>query len=374
VVARLLVWAHGNLSLFIMSGADYSHPAQMYPAIGHVPKKGYDGQFYYRFALNPVNWRPTAYGITIDHSYRYTRIGYSVAAWAGSLGGHGALLPYLLLGINVGCVAVMAWLGATFARESGRHALWGLLLAAYFGLVISVGRDTSEPLADACMLGGLLAYRRARYVLAALLIGYGVFANEPILVVAAAIAVTRLSRPRRWLAGSVRPDLAWALPLTLYLLLQAVQRLVVRGTPGGEADVSANLTLPFKAMVPRVYRDVAFMTWTHLGTDDYNLIEFLALAAFITAGFLVLRSTTAPVHERVAFAGFVLIELVMASKQFWNSTFGDGRTYIDAYLMAVVLLFGAPAGRVVTGRRLGALAAVAAAALILVARRRILFE
>ena len=63
--------------------------------------------------------------------------------------GHGRLLPTVLVVINLICVGVMAYLGAKFARESGRHALWGLLFVAYFGLTISVGRDTAEPLADA---------------------------------------------------------------------------------------------------------------------------------------------------------------------------------------------------------------------------------
>jgi hypothetical protein len=101
----------------------------------------------------------------------------------------------------------------------------------------------------------------------------------------------------------------------------------------------------------------------------------------------------------LTFAGFVLVELVLASGQFWDSTFGDGRTYVDAYLLAVVLLLATPArtstgtvtrgahraqasleerlfaaDRVVTSRQLRWLAAVAAAALIVVARRRILFE
>ena len=56
----------------------------------------------------------------------------------------------------------------------------------------------------------------------------------------------------------------------------------------------------------------------------------------------MLRSTAAPALERAAFAGFVLIEIVAASSQFWYSVFGDGRTYVDAYLMAVALLLAAP--------------------------------
>jgi hypothetical protein len=78
------------------------------------------------------------------------------------------------------------------------------------------------------------------------------------------------------------------------------------------------------------------MSWTHLGMYDFNLIGFIVLAALVVAGLLVLRSTTAPVHERIAFAGFVIVEMVIASGQFWDTVFGDGRTYIDCFLLAVI--------------------------------------
>jgi len=395
VLARWQVWAAGRIGLFVMAGHVYSGAANL----PHVPSKGYDGQFYYRFALDPFNWNRTAYGITIDYNYRYTRLGYPLVAWIVSLGQHGAV-PVVLVAVNLACVAIMGWLGGKFARESGRHALWGLLFAAYFGLVISVGRDTAEPLADACMLGGLLAYRHSRYVLAAALIAYGAVTNEPILVVAIAIALVRLYAMYRRRARPGLPDLVWVLPGAAYLVLQAAEHVVVTGKTGSVADVTQNFTLPFRAMVPALVSDFRQMSWTHLGMYDYNLIEFIALATFVVAGLLVLRSTTAPVHERVAFAGFVLVEMVVASGQFWDSVFGDGRTYIDAFLLAVIMLLATPAtrttpaaisdgatrawvatthrvfaaNRVITNRRLGWLTAVAVAAFIVVARRRILFQ
>jgi hypothetical protein len=381
VIARLVGWADWKLSLFVAAGTRYSHPALMVPKVAHVKGTGYDGQFYYRFAFDPADWHPTAFGVTVDHPYRYTRIGYSVVAWFLSAGGHGMLLPLVLVVVNLAGVAAMAWLGGLLAQESGRHALWGLLFAAYFGLVISVGRDTSEPLADACLLGGLLAYRHRRFALAALLIAYGVFTNEPVLVLPVALAVTRLRQMRRGRARPGPEDLAWVVPGFVYLLLQGVQDVVVRGTPGGVADASANLTWPFAALVTGLARDIQRMSWTRLGTYDYNLIEFLVLLAFVVAGFLVLGSTTAPVHERAAFAGFVVVELVCASGEFWSSVFGEGRTYIDAYLMAVVLLLATPArtaataaDRAITSKHLALLATVAVAALVVVARRRVLFE
>jgi hypothetical protein len=401
VVARWKVWAHGHISYFIMSGSNnkYSRPAQMFPKISHVPSTGYDGQFYYRFAFNPFNWNPTAYGITVDHNYRYTRIGYSLVAYVISLGGHGRLLPTVLVVVNLVCVGLMAWLGARLARESGRHALWGLLFVAYFGLVISVGRDTSEPLADACMLGGLLLYRHSHYLLAALLIAYAVFTNEPILVLPVAIAVTRLYQ--FWLkrAKPGKPDLVWVLPGFVYVVLELAEKVIVKGKSGGVADATSNLTLPFKAMVPAVVRDFRLMSWTHLGLYDYNVLELIALLVIVVAAFSFIRASTAPLHEKAAFVGFVLVEMVIASGQFWDSTFGDGRTYIDAFLLAVIVLIATPVGavtaatgdavvkahaslsdrifspdRVLTNRRLGWLAAVAFVVLVAVARRHVLTQ
>ncbi len=396
VLARWQVWAAGRITLFIMSGSvRYSHPAQMVPKISHVPSLGYDGQFYYRFALDPFNWSPTAYGITIDHNYRYTRIGYSLVAWILSGFGHATALPAVLVIVNLVCVAVMGYLGAKFARESGRHALCGLLFVAYFGLAISVGRDTSEPLADACMLGGLLAYRHSKYVLAALLVCYAVFTNEPVLVLSVAIAVLRLWQFWRKQARPGKPDLIWVAPGLLYLALELAEKVAVKGASGGVADATSNLTLPFKALVPAVVRDFRLMSWTHPGLYDYNLIEFIALAVFVVFGFLVLRASAATIYEKAAFVGFVLVEMVLASGQFWDSTFGDGRTYIECFLLALVLLLATPAGtvttavrrahasladrvfatdRVITNKRLGWLSAVAVVVLVLVARRHILHQ
>jgi hypothetical protein len=72
--------------------------------------------------------------------------------------------------------------------------------------------------------------------------------------------------------------------------------------------------------------------------------------------------------------------MVIASRQFWDSVFGDGRTYIDCFLLAVIMLLATPrtatAGRriAITNKHLSLAAAIAVAALIVVARRRILFE
>ena len=375
-LARWQIWAKGHLSLFIMAGHVYTHRSQLPRGLLLVPSDGYDGQFYYRLALDPANWSKTAFGITMDQSYRYTRIGYPVLAWLLSLGQH-QLVPVVLVAINLLAVAAMAALGGMFARESGRHALWGLAFAAYFGLVISVGRDTAEPLAEACMLGGLLAYRRAavagraRYVLAAALFAVGAVTRETILLAPAAVAVTRLIAMARRRARPGLADLTWVVPAVVYGLLEIAVHFVVRGEFPLLANTGRNLTAPFTAMAHALKYEAGHINTAHLSPIDIALLEYATLGIFILAGLAVVWVTTAPVHERVAFVFFVL-QLGLLSSQIWNSTFGEGRSLIEPYLMALVLLFATPR-RYVSWRYLGLIAACAVPALLVVARRRILY-
>ena len=128
-LARWQIWAKGHLSLFIMAGHVYTHRSQLPRGLLLVPSDGYDGQFYYRLALDPANWSKTAFGITMDQSYRYTRIGYPVLAWLLSLGQH-QLVPVVLVAINLLAVAAMAALGGMFARRAEVQAALLRRLAA----------------------------------------------------------------------------------------------------------------------------------------------------------------------------------------------------------------------------------------------------
>jgi hypothetical protein len=372
-LARWQIWAKGHLSLFIMAGHVYTHRAQLPRGLLLVPSAGYDGQFYYRLALDPANWHATAYGITMDQSYRYTRVGYPLLAWIFSLGQH-QLVPVVLVVLNLFAVAAMAMLGGVFARQSGRHALWGLAFAAYFGLVISVGRDTAEPLAEACMLGALLAYRRGSspmYLLAATLFTYGAITRETILFAPAAIAVTRLIAIARRRTTPGLADLTWVVPAAWYGLVEVAVHFVVKGEFPLLANSNRNLTAPFTALADALKYNAAHINTAHLSPIDIAMLEYATLAIFILAGLAVLTVTTAPAHERLAFVFFVL-QLGLLSSQIWTSTFGEGRSLIEPYLMALVLLVATPR-RYLSWPYLGMIAACVLPALLVVARRRILY-
>ena len=265
----------------------------------------------------------------------------------------------------------MAYLGAMFARDSGRHALWGLAFAAYFGLVISVGRDTAEPLAEACMLGGLLAYRRTRPILATCLFAFGAITRETILLAPAAIAVTRLVGMARRRARPGLADLTWVVPAVVYGVLEVAVHFVVKGEFPLLANGSRNLAVPFTAMLDALTFDIRHINTAHLSPIDIALLEYATLGIFVLAGLAVLLVTTAPAHERLAFVFFVL-QLGLLSSQIWTSTFGDGRSLIEPYLLALILLLATPR-QYLSWRYLGLITACVAPALLVVARRRILY-
>jgi hypothetical protein len=382
VLARLEVWANGHPSLFVLAGSGKWHGGHAYTTLSQLPpslmigdpnEKGYDGQFYYRLALNPFNWGKTAYGITMDEPYRYTRIGYPLVTWIVSFGQHD-LVPVALIVVNLFGVAAMAYMGAMFARDGGRHALWGLLFAAYFGLAISVGRDTAEPLAEACMLGGLFAYRRSRWALSGAAFAFAAITRETILFAPAAIACVRLVQIARRKARPGWPDVAWLAPAVAYGLDELAAKFVLKGyfaQSSITADATRNLSTPFASMFQWIWYDARHISTGVMGLYDYNMLEYVTLAIIILAGFAVIAVTTAPLHERIAFVFFVL-ELGLLSDQIWESTFGDGRSLIEPFLFALILLLATPK-RYLNRYRLAAIAACVAPALVMVARRRALY-
>jgi hypothetical protein len=366
-LARWQTWAHGNISRFIMVGMHFATPAQVPAGVPVAPTYGYDGQFFYRLALNPLNLSKTAYGIRMDRSYRYMRIGYPTLTWLFSFGQH-FLVPAVLVAVNIAAIGAIGYLGGVFARDGGRHALAGLLLPGYFGLITSLSRDTAEPLAAACLLAGLLAVRARRPVLAALLLAYGALTRETVMVAVAAIAITRVIGVLRRSQRPGRDDLVWAVPTGVFVAWQVVVKAVTGSIPL-LADGGRNAGAPFIAPFQAFKSNLAHINTGRFDQYDLWFLEIAILALFTIAALASLRSTSAPVHERLAFVLY-LIEICVVTPSTWGSLDADLRSFIEVYLLAVIILLGTPR-RSLGARLLPWLAALTLPALILVTQKRL---
>jgi hypothetical protein len=369
VLARWQLWAKGDITRFILVGRHFATLSQLPPGIAVAPTYGYDGQFYYRLALNPVNFSHIAYGIRVDQPYRYMRIGYPWLTWLVSFGQH-VVVPVTLIVINIVAVGALGYLGGMFARQGGRHALAGLVLPAYFGLLTSLSRDTAEPLAAACLLGGLLAIRARRPVRAGLLLAYGALTRESVMVAVAAVAIVdvigviRRRRPVR----PGRDDLAWALPAAAFVAWQVVVKVAVGRFPllvDADGNVGSAFITPFKA----VGHNLAYVNLHHFEQYDLWFTELAVLGLLAVAALFSWRSTNAPVHERLALVLY-MIEICVVSPSTWYSLDADLRSFIEVYLLAAIILLGTPRHRL-REWLLPALEVLLIPALIVVTQRRL---
>jgi hypothetical protein len=367
VLGRWLTWAHHSLGRFILVGRHFSTPALLPRGVPVTPKYGYDGQFFYRLALNPLNFRHTAYGITMDRPYRFMRIGYPLLTWLADFGQH-LLAPVMLVAINIVAVGAIGYLGGIFARDGGRHALAGLLLPGYFGLITSLARDTAEPLAAACLLGGLLALRARRPALAAFLLGYGALTRETVMVAVAAIAAVRVTGILRGRQRPGRDDLPWVVPTVMFAGWQVVVKAAVGSWPL-LADSGRNAGAPFVAPFKAAGHNFSHIHLHQFDQYDLWFLELAILCLFAAVALLSLRSTSAPPHERLAFVLY-LIEICVVTPSTWNSLGGDLRSFIEVYLMAVIILLGTPR-RSLPARTLPWLAAFTLPALIVITQHRL---
>ncbi len=133
------------------TGSSFSSPAisESDAARNVFTNVGYDGQFAYYIAVDPVNAR---YYMENDEGggpgYRYGRILYPMAARLLALG-QPNVIPYTMLLINwlslgLGTLVLAAWLG-----RKGVSPWWALIFGFFPGLFTSLHKDLNEPMADA---------------------------------------------------------------------------------------------------------------------------------------------------------------------------------------------------------------------------------
>ena len=317
-------------SYFITAGADYVD-VQQAPAnlTLHENPRGYDGQFFYRFALDPLTSESTEHGIRLDlPAYRQQRIGYPLLVWAFSLG-RPALVPAMLILVNYLGLCILGWLGGKYAQILGKHALWGLALALYPGFMLTLARDLSEIVAACFLVAALLAVRAKRTSLAAVLLALCVLTRETTLIVVAALL----------LAGFIntvwkREDLRWAwyfLPCGVY----AVWQLVLYWNWGQSSFHSHGGTfgLPFAGILGKLRASAALSSRTEI----ISMAELALLLAHGLVTLWALRACRALPGEWLAWLFYAGLAALLGYVV-WNDDWNYLRVLSEFYVLSLPVL------------------------------------
>lgn len=137
--------ALGDFSYFFVAGSDFVDPSATPEPVWVQNGQGYDGQFFYRYALDPFNFNKTDFGISVDLvPYRIQRLMYPLLSWIFSFGGNPALVPYALILVNI-----LAFFGTLFFTNAFFRSLnvtntTALLPLLLCGIYMSLARDLAE--------------------------------------------------------------------------------------------------------------------------------------------------------------------------------------------------------------------------------------
>ncbi len=325
--------AGGDPGRFVRAGRPFADPLAV-PAGLPVSSSGYDGQFYYRLALDPLTTERTAFGITFDRAaYRQQRIVYPAAAWALA-GGAPAAIPQALIAVNIVAWVTLGWLGGRYAQLLGRHAAWGLLFPLYPGFLVTMTSDLTELVGACVLLAGLLAMRGGP-IRAAAAFSAAPFVRETTLGLALALAATSAVRDLR--AGRIgRSSLVLLVPFAIAAAWQLV--LAVRW---GSVPLDQGTTAfgpPFSGML-----GAALWGWYQPQKELLVWLALLAvLAATIALTVAALRRPGAGGPIALAWLGYLCLN-VFYEGNIWSNPAGFLRADLELSLLGIALVLGSPA-------------------------------
>lgn len=318
----------GDLSRLVGASPPWTDPAAR-PADLAIVEPGYDGQFYYRLALDPFTVEASDRGITFDRpAYRQQRILYPLLAWVAS-GGDERRAPLALVLVNVAAMFTIGWVGGRIARGAGRHALWGALFAAYPGFVVSLTSDLTEIVAAALGLGALGLLRSGSDTRAVLALAGAALARETtvLLAIAAALAlgVAAPRRPQRWVP--------FTLPVLLLLAWQAALAVRWGAIPlgqGGEA-----FDPPFLGILAAAWLNGERLAGAQAAVWAAALGVVLGTIAL---GARALRAAQLA-HERIAWYGYLVVAAVLEANIWANGAIL--RTLTELGMLTALMALGA---------------------------------
>ena len=365
-VLRIVVAGHGHIDTFIVAGNHYVDAHRVPSGVPVGVGNGYDGQFYYRIALAPFDFSRTAYGIRIDSVERFGRITYPLLAWLVA-GTRDAAVPWTLVVVNIAGLGALGMLGAVVARDGGRRVWWGLLLPASFGFLWTLSRDLTEITESVFLVGGFVALRRGRPVLAGIVFSAAVLGRETAMVAVACVAATQAVRWWRQrsrvgvtpaavalgdggrsasaatgvatasgISVTPRETVAWVIPVAVFAAWQAVVWAGV-GHVAVTGSGERNTAFPLQGFVD------GFSHYVHEVSHTSGLLwfgELVVLVIVVATAALAWRVSAAPAPERLAWIAYVVLALCLAPG-IWLGDVGF-RSLDDVYVMSCLVVLSSP--------------------------------
>lgn len=321
-------------SVFITAGDRFINPDFLPHKIIVLEKSaGYDGQFYYRLALDPFTSKAEDFGVKIDGpAYRHQRILYPFLVWLASFG-HSAWVPFIMVGVNFCALCFIGWFGGMYSQSMNRHALWGLFFSLYPGFLLSLARDMTEILEICFLFAGLLLIRKGRQLLAAVFFTLAILTKETALLMIAGIFFSWLLSRKK---GRGNAEITWYLfviPGLSYVCWQGILFLhwgQISALSGGN-----QIGIPLVGIVDFVLSNFPVQSIY----QAFLMGEFLFVIFFTAGVILSFGSSSALKHEKYSWIAYGALMAILTNT-IWLEDWGFFRALSDFYLLGAIIVLG----------------------------------
>lgn len=287
VVLRLLIGG-GNFFRFVVLGENYVNRAILPEHALVETEHGYDGQFFYHYAVNPFSTNYDESGVQVDSPpYRQQRIAYPLLAWLLAFAQPG-LVPITLVLINL-----LAFWGATwrihqiasFLSLPTRTRWIGLLLP---GLWMSLARDLSEVCEVFFLLSAIWAFLQKRSWPLATWLLLATFTRETSVILTLPLALSHIRSSLNASGSSHRlTSLASLLPFGLFAGYKYLLANLYGGYPSGGG--LENFTWPFLGLWQGLLTNLGDIQSIKDVLEAAYWVAYIGWIGLLTA--LVLRSS-----------------------------------------------------------------------------------
>ena len=297
-------------------GKQFARHEQWLPQSKPMEGVGYDGQFFYYQAQDPLALRGAWQNLD-SPAYRFQRMFYPLAAYLLS-GGDKEALPGVMLGISLAAGLATYLIMCAWAMKLGAPPWWGLFYLCCYGLFFPMMAGLSEPVANLFLAAGLYLAWQGRARLAGLIWLFMALTKEYYLVLPLAAffrAWWRKQAGKYWYLLPLTGGLAWQL-----YVYSRFDRFSFEQSQG-------NFTWPLAGVIGHLVE-------TPYPSHIAFCVAFLAAVALCL--YLLLRG---PRRLDVWLYGLLLLVPVLAGHAIWQSEMGFLRVFSPVYLAYLLVLF-----------------------------------
>lgn len=332
-IVAFLWFNHFSPSAFICFGEKFvAQESRSIHSVEKISPSGYDGQFFYRLALDPFTHKATDFGITIDNPpYRQQRIIYPLIARLLAAGNPSSTIIILVL-INYLSICGITFVSAKLFQQLNADSVTALIISFYPGFLISLSRSLCEPPAIFFMFLGLYLFFTKKYLPAAIILSLAILTRETTLMVAAGAGLC-------WFKNLVRkgrdetnriPVFFFLIPICTYVcwqyyLFHVWDVFPVLSTKGG------NIGEPFNGLIAALLTLLSFQGIHHL----------LYLAEIIWIVIFALYCATL-IPDTVKYVAIVWVLYGLLSITFsiniWDNHHGFYRALTEFHMLGIVIV------------------------------------